>query len=233
MKIGLAGTVALVLMLFAAVTGDQIDKPKPCDMTQDELRQLDLIGTTKWQRHQESITEVPSTIRDPGTDELEVWFKNQSHVPALRRISFRQLCFSFARDGAGAQDAAARGFLKVSGEPIDSDAGLANLADHLVLQSYFGDRTPEQIAEVFGPMFARPLFRLKPGSWQGPIESELGWHLVWIDSITSARVTTFAEAQSRSERIAGHRAESRRRAFEAIRARYEIVLPLALAGETR
>jgi hypothetical protein len=157
MKTGLAGTVALVSMLFAAVIGNH------------------RIGSIE-----------PSTVHRAATDDLK--------KPAFRRISFRQLCFSFARDGQRAQDAAARSLLKVSGQPVDSDAGVTNLADHRVLQSYFGDRTPEQVAKVFGAMFAQPLFQLKPGSWQGPIESELGWHLVWIDSITSGPVSTVAQS---------------------------------------
>lgn len=166
--------MALVFMAFVPVTGNHNGDP----IVKGRL-----------------VSAESSTIHDPEMDELEIWFqKNQQHLPALRRISFRQLCFSFAREGAGAQDAAARGFRKISGQPVDSDAGVANLADHLLLSSYFGDQTPEQVAKVFGAIFARPLFQLKPGSWQGPLESELGWHLVWIDSITSGPVPTVARA---------------------------------------
>ncbi len=84
-----------------------------------------------------------------------------------------------------AREVASRAFRKVSGEGVDSDEGIANLADHLMLQSYYGNRTSEQVATVFGTSFAEALFQLKPGSWQGPIESESGWHLVWIDYITA------------------------------------------------
>ena len=41
--------------------------------------------------------------------------------------------------------------------------------------------TPEQMAKEFGPDFAATLFKLKPGSWQGPVQSGYGWHLVWIE----------------------------------------------------
>lgn len=39
--------------------------------------------------------------------------------------------------------------------------------------------------------FSRALFQLHPGSWQGPIESGFGWHLVWVDSMTPAYAPTF------------------------------------------
>ncbi len=108
---------------------------------------------------------------------------DQKRLRGATRVSFRQLCFSFAREGGKAQDAADRAFRKVSGGSVDADAGVADLADHFILSSYYGDRTPEQVAQVFGPKFAQSLFQMKSGSWQGPIDSELGWHLVWIDSI--------------------------------------------------
>jgi peptidyl-prolyl cis-trans isomerase C len=147
------------------------------------------------------------TADHPTAEEMRGLLENnQQRFPEARRISFRQLCFSFAREGDRAQDVAGRAFRKVSGQPVDSDAGVASLADHFMFQSYYGDRTAEQIANVFGTTFARALFRLKPGSWQGPIESESGWHLVWIDSITPARVPSFRAV---SDTTAGRRSEVR------------------------
>jgi parvulin-like peptidyl-prolyl isomerase len=48
-------------------------------------------------------------------------------------------------------------------------------------------------AKEFGPTFAQGLFGLKAGSWQGPIESGYGWHLVWIESIIPQRVPDLEE----------------------------------------
>jgi hypothetical protein len=139
-----------------------------------------------------------SSVYFPAASELKARPVKNSQPEALR-ISFRQLCFSFARDGEKAKEKAALAFRKLSGQPLDSDAGAANLADHLILRSYYGDRTREQVAKVFGPIFARSLFRLKPGSWQGPIESLSGWHLIWLDSIASGRVQSSAEVQAQSD----------------------------------
>ena len=100
-----------------------------------------------------------------------------------------------------------------------------------MFQNYYSDRVPEQVATVFGSKFALALFQLTPGTWHGPIESGLGWHLVWVEALTPRRVPAFEEieAEAKAEWIAGQRVESRRRAFEAMRARYEVILPTRLS----
>ena len=97
-----------------------------------------------------------------------------------------------------------------------------------MFQDHYGDRTPDQVANVFGTKFAEELFKLRPGEWNGPVESGLGWHLVWVDSITPGRTPEFEEvdiSEIKSQWLSAQRAETKRELFEAMRARYEIVLP--------
>ena len=96
-----------------------------------------------------------------------------------------------------------------------------------MLQDYYADREPEQVASVFGTRFAQALFRLKPGAWRGPVESGLGWHLVFVESIAPGRVPTFEEIETdvKAQWVGEQRAESKRRTFDAMRARYELRLP--------
>jgi peptidyl-prolyl cis-trans isomerase C len=219
MKTGIA---ALAFMLLAAVSGNRPDSLNlPYDLRHVDLALSPAVPNlpspeeTPW-RQNERIGEdiryhealaldqrdtIASALPDPSTDELKAWFtKHPQRFQEPPRISFRQLCFSFASDGEEAEDVATRAFRDVSGQPVDSDGGAANLADHLTFRSYYGDLTQEQVAEVFGTVFARTLFQLKPGSWQRPVESPSGWHLVWIDSITPGRAPAFAnvEAEVRS-----------------------------------
>ena len=86
---------------------------------------------------------------------------------------------------------------------------------------------PEQVAGVFGTQFAQALFQLKSGSWQGPLESGLGWHLVFVESATPGRVPAFEEVEPdvKIGWMDEQRAAAKRRAFDAMRARYEVVLP--------
>jgi peptidyl-prolyl cis-trans isomerase C len=114
----------------------------------------------------------------------------------------------------------------LAGKPADAPE-LVNLADPFMFHDYYGDRLPEQVAAEFGTKFAGALFELEPGAWQGPIESGFGWHLIWIDSMTPGRVPAFEELEPmlKSEWVTEQRVESKRKMFEAMRARYQVVLP--------
>jgi parvulin-like peptidyl-prolyl isomerase len=96
-----------------------------------------------------------------------------------------------------------------------------------MFQDHYADRTPEQVAGVFGVRFAETLFQLEPGAWQGPVESGLGWHLVWVTSSAPGRVPAFEEVEGavRAAWMDEQRAETRRRAFETMAAHYQVILP--------
>jgi parvulin-like peptidyl-prolyl cis-trans isomerase-like protein len=108
---------------------------------------------------------------------------------------------------------------------------MAALADRFMFQDYYGDRSPEQLGKEFGQKFALALFKLKPGSWQGPIESGFGWHLIWINSISPMRVPAFEEVEAdvKDAWTKDWQAEVQSKAYETMRAQYEIVLPRSAA----
>ena len=96
-----------------------------------------------------------------------------------------------------------------------------------MFQEHYADRTPEQVAAIFGSHFAEAVRQLPVGTWQGPIESGLGWHLVLVTSATPGRVPAFdeIEAEIQAAWMEDQRSEARRRAFDVMKARYEVRLP--------
>jgi len=187
----------------------------------------DTIVKRRLAQKMEFLFEDVSALRDPTREELKAWFEKHSDRFALPpRASFRHLYFSPDRRGARAREDAERALDKLRGKPATTQEGVA-LADPFMFQDYYPDRSFEEMARLFGPGFAQALLWHQPGSWQGPIESGYGWHLVWVDSLTRSRVPAFeeVETEAKAEWIAEQRAETRRRAFETMRARYEIVLP--------
>jgi peptidyl-prolyl cis-trans isomerase C len=196
------------------------------------LDQGDTIVKRRLAQKMEFLAEDVSDLRESSRAELEAWFdQNTTRFALPPRASFRHLYFSPDRRGARARVDAAQALGRLDGQPADaSDA--AALADPFMFQEFYGDRTPEQLAKVFGPTFAQALFLLTPGAWQGPIASGYGWHLVWVESITPSRVPDFdeVEAEVTSGWVAEQRAEFKRQAFDAMRVRYEIVLPSTLAN---
>jgi peptidyl-prolyl cis-trans isomerase C len=187
----------------------------------------DTIVKRRLAQKMEFLFEDVSALREPTREDLKAWFdKNSDRFALPVRASFRHLYFSPDHRGARAREDAARALDTLRGKPASAQEGAA-LADPFMFQDYFGDRSFDEMAKLFGPKFAQALLQQPPGSWQGPIESGYGWHLVWVDSLTPRRVPAFEEAETevKTEWIADQRAETRRRAYEAMRARYEIILP--------
>ena len=194
------------------------------------LDQGDTIIKRRVAQKMEFLAEDVSALRDPEPGELTAWFETNAARFALPgRITFRHLYFAPDRRGPQARDAAVRALETLADKTADAPEA-AQLADPFMFQNYYGDRLQEQVANVFGAQFPKALFQLEPGAWQGPVQSGLGWHLVWVESLTSGRVPAFEEvdpALVKSEWISAQRAEFKRQAFEAMKARYEIVLPHA------
>jgi peptidyl-prolyl cis-trans isomerase C len=166
-----------------------------------------------------------SALQNPGDAELRDWYtQNSGRFVHPARASFRHLYFSF--DRSGARDAAAVALDKIAGAPADAPEA-ATLADPFMFRDYYAERAPDQVAKEFGPDFAKAVFQLKPGAWQGPIRSGYGWHLVFVDAIEPGRVPAFEEVAPdvKSAWLDERQREIKRTALGAIRARYTVVVP--------
>ncbi len=171
------------------------------------------------------LAEDISAVRDPGREELRAWFeKNRERFALPGLVSFRHLYFSPDSRGERAREMAARALERVAGRPADIPF---TVGDRFMFQDYYGDSRLEEVAGVFGIQFAQALFRVQPGAWQGPLESGLGWHLVFVSSITPGRVPAFEEIEPdvKTAWMDERRGEARARAFQAMKARYEVILP--------
>jgi parvulin-like peptidyl-prolyl isomerase len=147
-------------------------------------------------------------------------------------MSFRHLYFSPDWRGDRAQGAAVKALEKLAGQPADG-AAAANVGDRFMFQDYYADRSSDEVANVFGTKFAKGLFELKPGTWQGPVASGLGWHLVFVESVAPGRAHDFEEIKPevKAAWINEQRAEAKRKMYAAMRARYEVVLPATVTRE--
>ena len=114
---------------------------------------------------------------------------------------------------------------QLAGKPQDGKLA-ASIADPFMFQDYYRERTPEQLAKEFGPRFALAVAKLAPGSWQGPIESGYGWHLVFVDTAIPGRVPAFEEieAEVKSAWLAEQKAKAWEKAYRDLRAKYTVVL---------
>jgi peptidyl-prolyl cis-trans isomerase C len=186
----------------------------------------DTIVKRRLAQKMEFLAEDVSMLAEPSTQDLRAWFeRNTARFALPPRVSFRHLYFSPDRRGEQAKEVATKALGMLAGKPSDAAA----LADPFMFQNVYVDRSFDQVATLFGPNFARELLQLTPGSWQGPIESGYGWHLIHVESSEPSRMPSFEEIEPdvKAEWVVDERAQAKRRAYEAMRARYEVVLPAA------
>ena len=191
------------------------------------LERGDAIVKRRLAQKMEFLAGDVSTLPDPTAAELRAWYANNAERFAEPgRRSFRHVYFSTDRRGAQARVDATHALRQLSGKPADAPVA-GNAGDAFMFQNQYADRSPEQIASIFGSAFAAAVDQVRSGSWQGPIESGLGWHLVFVLSVTPGRVPSYdeIEPQIKAAWLDEQRAAARQRAFEAMKAHYEIRLP--------
>jgi hypothetical protein len=173
------------------------------------------------------LAEDVAAAHEPSTAELKAWFEKNTDKFALpSRYSFRHIYFSPDKRGTNAHEDAANLLERIGGQPEDSPQ-IASVADRFMFQDYYGDREPNSIAREFGPQFAVALEKLKPGSWQGPVESGYGWHLVFVDTVIPGRIPAFEEVESevKTAWLSEQKTQGWQKAYQAMRAKYTVLLP--------
>ena len=186
----------------------------------------DTIVKRRLAQKMDFLVEGKAIESDPSTEKLRSWFKDNQHLfTLLPRFTFRHLYFSSDRHGERTREAAAQALQAIGSSTASGD--IAALGDPFMYQDYYADRSFDDIAKLFGLNFAKALANAESGSWQGPVESGYGWHLVLVDASSASRVPAFEEIESdiKARWIDEQRAQAKAKAYETMRARYEVVLP--------
>lgn len=195
----------------------------------------DTIVKRRMAQKMQFLAEDVAAAYEPSTVELKAWFdKNKEKFALPSRYSFRHLYFSPDKRGKDAQEDAAKALAKVAGQPEDSKLA-SSLADQFMFQDYYSEREPSAIAKEFGPSFAVALEKIKLKSWQGPIESGYGWHLVFVDAVIQGRVPAFEEIEPdvKTVWLGEQKQKAWEKAFAEMRAKYTVFLPPAPPEDTK
>ena len=132
----------------------------------------------------------------PSEAELLEWY--EAHPELYRsdpRLGFRHIYFSHDRRDNRAENDAAMLLTRLAG--LDDNAGQPELGDSFMLPHEFTDIGRSQLGRLFGGEFAATLFELEPGSWQGPVGSGYGYHLVYLFHLKDAEPIPFGESKTR------------------------------------
>jgi hypothetical protein len=153
----------------------------------------------------------------PTTAELQRWL--DEHVAEYQiepSYSLRQVYFDPVRHGQQLDSviAAAQRSL-AAGKTVAGDSTM--LPDRVS-----GGAT--EIARTFGSEFARDLRSLPVGTWQGPIASGLGWHLVQVTSRDEERTPRLDEVRVAVERdlMVARAKEADTAFYDRLRANYRV-----------
>jgi peptidyl-prolyl cis-trans isomerase C len=187
----------------------------------------DTIVKRRMAQKMQFLAEDVAAAHQPTAGELKAWYaKNSDKFAMPSRFSFRHLYFSPDRRGQHAHDDAVAALAKIAGQPEDSKVA-ASIGDPFMFQDYYADRAPEALAKELGPQFAVALAKLKPGSWQGPIESGYGWHLVFISTVIPGRVPAMEEIEPdvKTAWLGAQKQQAWQKAYQEMRAKYAVLVP--------
>ncbi len=189
------------------------------------LDQDDTIIRRRLRQKMEFLSDDVAAQAEPSDAELSAYL--QEHRDSFRierRFTFRQVYLSPERRGESlAQDTAQvlAQLRKAGGE-----ADISQLGDPFLLERAF-DAVPEgEVAKLFGDKFAVRLAELTPGSWQGPVESGYGVHLVFVGDRTDGGVPALGDVRDAVYRewANAKRLDANEAFYRSLRKKYSVTI---------
>lgn len=186
----------------------------------------DTILRRRMMQKMEFLSNDIADLSNPDETALNQYFlANQDKYELPARVSFTHIYFSYDKHTNRIFDDAGKVLadIRASATPVPT---APEKGDSFMLQYNFTLETPFEVARLFGQDFAEQLFQLETDSWQGPVESGYGLHLVRINEKVEARMPELASAidKVRTDWMFEQRQRTNKEIYERFRQRYEIVV---------
>jgi hypothetical protein len=178
------------------------------------------------QRKMEFLADAQGLREPPSDDEIEAYFalrRERYRTPAV--ISLLQVYVSEdARGDVAERDAQA--ILEELRRDDPEPSRLDDRGDPLMLPGYLAEQTEQEIRGQFGDVFADAVVALEPGSWQGPIRSGYGLHLVKVLRRQESSIPEIAAVRSRvvTDMEYEARTAAREQLYQEIAQGYQLLL---------
>jgi hypothetical protein len=185
----------------------------------------DTIIRRRLRQKLEVLAEDIVSMAEPTEEILQQYLEeNQAAYTREPVYTLRQVYFSTDERGAMAAQDAEQALLL-----LETDSALTNpeeLGDPLSLPHRYVAKNDGFFAATFGKEFADGLRDLEPGTWQGPIGSGYGLHLVLIEEFSAGRALTLEEAERdvRRDWANEQRVKGIDRLYDELRQRYTITV---------
>ncbi|WP_226704176.1 peptidyl-prolyl cis-trans isomerase [Microbulbifer elongatus] len=128
---------------------------------------------------------------EPELEVLRQFYRDNEHrylLPA--RLSFRQIYFNDDRRAEPEQDA------EMALVALADGAEWATTGDSHLLPRQFTQASLEEVNKQLGTGFAEELLGQPRGQWVGPVHSEYGVHLVFVEEYTAQASADFTSVRS-------------------------------------
>jgi len=181
------------------------------------------------------IQKIQFLVEDSGNDrpapteaELRGYFeRHRGEYSKAARLTFTHVFVDDEKQHAGGGRAAAE---RLGAELQRRGAGFNDApayGDRFPYQQNYVDRDETFLANQFGAAFARAVMGLPASkAWTGPIRSNFGYHLVYVESRTEPATPSFADVrdQVESDYLDDRQVEDSARAIDELLAQYTVKL---------
>ncbi len=184
----------------------------------------DYIVRRRLVQKMEFLSQDLALLANPIEDELATYFlANRERYRIPTRLSFSHIYFNQDQRAEAAEQDAQSVLAQLQAE-ADSPMRAPEQGDPFLLQDYYPAQSPQEVAQLFGDGFSQELFAIEPGTWQGPVESSYGLHLVRVHHRIESRLPELAEVrdQVRWDLMAEQRQEADEVLYARLLERYEV-----------
>jgi hypothetical protein len=199
------------------------------------LDENDSVIRRRLRQKLEFLAEDFAALAEPADADLQAYLDAHVERYALSpRLSFQHVFVSEEKRGADAEEEALEllGVLRDQepdaaelGNPLGDPLG-DQLGDPLPLPRVLDDVALEEVRRIFGDQFADAVQDLPAGSWQGPVRSAFGQHLVFVSRHEPGRRPELAEVREtvRRDWLAEQQRKAREAFYDNLRERYEVTI---------
>jgi hypothetical protein len=188
------------------------------------LDQNDPIVRRRMSQKMDYLAQDLASMEEPADQDLQAFLdENRDSYRQPDRYTFQQVYFSANKRGEATHGDAQAVLRQLKIHEIE----IENLGDSLMVSNGFVQETENEIKRILGEHFFESMAKLSIGSWQGPIDSAFGMHLVRIDEFIVGEFPALQEVRRQVLRdwSAQKRDQVSEELYRTLRQQYLVILP--------